>query len=179
MTASRIMPCCWLVPRADHCRAGGLGRHAVRAHRCVPMTARLLCRRDIAEEHQSRKASRQRPDRMLPGTLAAPLHPVRGHSGGSRSRRAPHGPGGPRHRRRDRPVRRLGRPGGPVGSVQVRPAAPVLGWPHSRMRADTQKAQLPEASCAQQSGHTEVTENGDWHSLTVYFHRSTALRSVP
>jgi len=27
--------------------------------------------------------------------------------------------------------------------------------------------------------HTEVTENGDWHSLTVYFHRSTALRSVP
>jgi hypothetical protein len=27
--------------------------------------------------------------------------------------------------------------------------------------------------------HTEVTENGDWHSLTVYFHRSTALRAVP
>jgi hypothetical protein len=27
--------------------------------------------------------------------------------------------------------------------------------------------------------HTEVTENGDWYSLTVYFHRSTALRSVP
>ncbi|HUY50368.1 MAG TPA: hypothetical protein VMV92_32455 [Streptosporangiaceae bacterium] len=27
--------------------------------------------------------------------------------------------------------------------------------------------------------HTEVTEDGDWHSLTVYFHRSTALRSVP
>jgi hypothetical protein len=27
--------------------------------------------------------------------------------------------------------------------------------------------------------HTEVTENGDWHSLTVCFHRSTTLRSVP
>jgi hypothetical protein len=27
--------------------------------------------------------------------------------------------------------------------------------------------------------HTEVTETGDRHSLTVYFHRSTALRSVP
>jgi hypothetical protein len=27
--------------------------------------------------------------------------------------------------------------------------------------------------------HTEVTENGDWHSLTVYFRRSTVLRSVP
>jgi hypothetical protein len=27
--------------------------------------------------------------------------------------------------------------------------------------------------------HTEVTENGDWHSLTVYFHRPTALRPVP
>jgi hypothetical protein len=27
--------------------------------------------------------------------------------------------------------------------------------------------------------HTEVTENGDWHSLTVYFHRPTVLRPVP
>lgn len=27
--------------------------------------------------------------------------------------------------------------------------------------------------------HTEVTKNGDWSSLTRYFHRSTALRSVP
>ena len=27
--------------------------------------------------------------------------------------------------------------------------------------------------------HTEVTENGDWPSLTVYFHRPTTLRLVP
>jgi hypothetical protein len=27
--------------------------------------------------------------------------------------------------------------------------------------------------------HTEVTEDGGWPSLTVYFHRSTALRLVP
>jgi hypothetical protein len=27
--------------------------------------------------------------------------------------------------------------------------------------------------------HTEVTEEGDWHSLTVYFHHSTVLRSCP
>ena len=27
--------------------------------------------------------------------------------------------------------------------------------------------------------HTEITEDGDWPSLTVYFHSSTALRSVP
>jgi len=26
--------------------------------------------------------------------------------------------------------------------------------------------------------HTEITEDGDWPSLTVYFHSSTALRSV-
>jgi hypothetical protein len=27
--------------------------------------------------------------------------------------------------------------------------------------------------------HTEVAESGAWPSLTVYFHRSTALRLVP
>jgi hypothetical protein len=27
--------------------------------------------------------------------------------------------------------------------------------------------------------HTEVTEHGNWPSLTVYFHSSAALRSVP
>ena len=26
--------------------------------------------------------------------------------------------------------------------------------------------------------HTEVTAEGDWHSLTVYFHRATTLRAV-
>lgn len=26
--------------------------------------------------------------------------------------------------------------------------------------------------------HTEVTADGDWHSITVYFHRETKLRSV-
>jgi hypothetical protein len=26
--------------------------------------------------------------------------------------------------------------------------------------------------------HTEVTEDGDWHSVTVYFHRRTDLRAV-
>jgi hypothetical protein len=28
-------------------------------------------------------------------------------------------------------------------------------------------------------GHIEVAESGGWPSLTVYFHRSTALRLVP
>jgi hypothetical protein len=27
--------------------------------------------------------------------------------------------------------------------------------------------------------HTEITEDGDWHSLTVCFHRSAGPRSVP
>jgi hypothetical protein len=27
--------------------------------------------------------------------------------------------------------------------------------------------------------HTEVTEDGDWHSLTVYFHRPSTFRPVP
>jgi hypothetical protein len=26
--------------------------------------------------------------------------------------------------------------------------------------------------------HTEVTAEGEWHSLTVYFHRETKLRAV-
>lgn len=26
--------------------------------------------------------------------------------------------------------------------------------------------------------HTEVTEDGDWHSITVYFHRRRDLRAI-
>jgi hypothetical protein len=159
MTASRIMPCCWLVPRADHCRWGGPGTSC---SSCSP-----VCSHDRGAAVQTGQCGGAPITKGLPSASGS-------HAAGNvRCTAAPSARAFRRKPLSASTLRTRTPTSSKTGSASASTRAPRWscwfcagqvcvtrsGLPHSRMRADTQKAQLPEASCAQRSGQPRIRCN--------------------